>query len=91
MDSSDADDDDDDEEADDEAEDIDDLESGQDTDDGEGSSYSDQTPRYSHRTQSRLQQEAPDEPRTMHLMSGNSNNNYHRGGGRADGPPLDPT
>ncbi|XP_016964049.1 protein madd-4 isoform X2 [Drosophila biarmipes] len=91
MDSSDADDDDDDEEADDEAEDIDDLESGQDTDDGEGSSYADQPPRYSHRTQSRLQQEAPDEPRTMRLMSGNSNNNYNRGGGRADGPPLDPT
>ncbi|XP_052837800.1 protein madd-4 isoform X2 [Drosophila gunungcola] len=91
MDSSDVDDDDDDEDVDDEAEDIDDLESGQDTDDGEGLSYADQPLRYAHRTQSRLQQEAPDEPRTMLLMNGNSNNKYNRGNGGSDVPSMDPT
>ncbi|XP_044315362.1 protein madd-4 isoform X2 [Drosophila rhopaloa] len=91
MDSSDVDDDDDDEDVDDEAEDIDDLESGQDTDDGEGLSYADQPLRYAHRTQSRLQQETPDEPRTMRLMTANLNSNYNRGNGGSDGPSLDPT
>ncbi|KAH8356938.1 hypothetical protein KR200_005501, partial [Drosophila serrata] len=90
MDRSDADDDDD-EDLDDEAEDIDDLESGQDTDDGEGLSYADQPLRYSHQTQSRLHQEAPNEPRTMRLMGGNSNSNYNRRGGDTDGPSLDPS
>ncbi|XP_017154493.1 protein madd-4 isoform X1 [Drosophila miranda] len=88
--SSEMDEDDDDEEMD-EAEDIDDMESGQDTDDGEGLSYADQPPRYSHHTQSRLHHEAPDEPRAMRLMSGNSNNNYNRGNVGTDVPSLDPT
>ncbi|XP_026839435.1 protein madd-4 isoform X3 [Drosophila erecta] len=76
---------------DDEGDEIEDLESGQDTDDGEGLSYADQPLRYAHRTQSRLNQEAPDEPRTMHLMNGNSNNNFNRGGDESEGPSLDPT
>ncbi|XP_041632766.1 protein madd-4 isoform X1 [Drosophila kikkawai] len=90
MDRSDVDDDDD-EDLDDEAEDIDDMESGQDTDDGEGLSYADQPLRYSHQTQSRLHQEAPNEPRTMRLTSGNSNSNYNRRGGDIDVPSLDPS
>ncbi|EDW49715.1 GM16142 [Drosophila sechellia] len=89
LDSSDADEDNEDE--DDEGDDVDDLESGQDTDDGEGLSYADQPLRYAHRTQSRLNQEAPDEPRTMHLTNGNSNNNFNRGGDESEGPSLDPT
>lgn len=80
-------DDDDDEDLDDEADDVDDLESGQDTDDGEGLSYADQPSRYSHQTQSRLQQEAPNEPRTMRLINNNYNN---RRGGETDVPSLDP-
>lgn len=89
MDSSDADEDNEDEN--DEGDDVDDLESGQDTDDGEGLSYADQPLLYAHRTQSRLNQEAPDEPRTMHLMNGNSNNNFNRGEDESEGPSLDPT
>ncbi|XP_002067202.3 protein madd-4 isoform X1 [Drosophila willistoni] len=101
MDSSDVDDDDDDDDdgdMDDEADDIDDLESGQDTDDGDGLSYADQPLRYAHHTQSRLHHETPEEPRTMRLMSGNtnsnSNNNYNNGRGNnggTDEPSLDPT
>ncbi|KRJ98785.1 protein madd-4 isoform X4 [Drosophila yakuba] len=87
LDSSDVDDDNEDEEG----EDIEDVESGQDTDDGDGLSYADHPLRYAHRTQSRLNQETPDEPRTMPLMNGNSNNNFNRGGDESEGPSLDPT
>ncbi|XP_030381112.1 protein madd-4 [Scaptodrosophila lebanonensis] len=93
MDSSALDEDEEDEE-DEEADDMDDVESGQDTDDGEGLSYADQPPRYAHHTQSRLQHETQEEPRTMRLMSGSSSNSYNkngRGNGASISPSLDPT